>query len=162
MTGRMLKMSVVALAFLVTTSPAWAARCPWGSEISTSARRTPSRSQSLAAARWDTTASGPPHSTAPRSDCCQPRGTPESAPSHEGSMPLEVLYATGSRGTSGSPLPPQARPFDRTSAVSLRPPSTQSLRPRFHPPASFAPPPEYCDVRPAPHAWKSLATKPIG
>jgi len=57
-----------------------------------------------------------------------------------------------------SPLPSRSRPFNRNPTVSLRPPSAANLRLRLHPPASFSPPPEYCDKRPAPRVSKDLAT----
>ena len=44
--------------------------------------------------------------------------------------------------------------FQPAPAVSLRPPSTRNFRPRFHPPASFPPPSEYCSLRPASRASK--------
>jgi len=57
-----------------------------------------------------------------------------------------------------SPLPSRSRPFSRNPTVSLRTPSAANLRLRLHPPASFSPPPEFCDKRPAPRVSKDLAT----
>src|SRR5437588_10934354 len=57
-----------------------------------------------------------------------------------------------------SRLPSRSRPFNRNPTVSLRTPSTANLRLRLHPPASFSPPPEYCDKRTAPRVSKDLAT----
>ena len=57
-----------------------------------------------------------------------------------------------------SRLPSRSRPFNRNPTVSLRPPSAANLRLRLHPPASFSPPPAYCDKRTAPRVSKDLAT----
>ena len=80
---------------------------------------------------------------------CANRVTPSCAPSREGSVLLGVLSANDSRGYQASPSPAATSAFRPDPAVSLRPPSTSDLRLRLHPPASFPPPPEYCDSLPA-------------
>jgi len=51
-------------------------------------------------------------------------------------------------GGIGSPLPPRPRPFSRAlRCLSVRRPPHLSAR--FHPPVSFAPPPEFYSLRPA-------------
>jgi hypothetical protein len=56
------------------------------------------------------------------------------------------------------PAPASTSAFQPGPAVSLRPPSIADLRRRLHPPASFSPPPEFNDLRPAPRVSKDLAT----
>jgi hypothetical protein len=61
-------------------------------------------------------------------------------------------------GGIGFPAPASTSTFRPGPAVSLRPPSTTSLRLRRHPPTSFAPPLEYYDLRPALCVPSNLAT----
>jgi len=71
---------------------------------------------------------------------------------------LGVLFCERLTGSLGSPLPAATSTFLPDPAVPLRPPSTSSLRPRLHPPASFPPPPECYGLRPARRISISLAT----
>jgi len=73
---------------------------------------------------------------------CASRIAPRCARSHEGSVPHEVLYAKGIAGSIGSPHPPRPRHFCRTLRFLFPSPSAANLRCRFHPSASFPPPPE--------------------
>jgi hypothetical protein len=80
---------------------------------------------------------------------CANRVTPSCAPSREGSVLLGVFLCERLTGLLGSPSPAATSTFPPGPAVSLRPPSTSSLRLGLHPPASFPPPPECYGLRPA-------------
>ena len=77
--------------------------------------------------------------------------------SREGSVPLGVLCAAGSRGY-WVPRSRQVLGISAGSSGIVRPPSTASSRTRLHPPSSVPPPSESCDRRPALRTPDDLAT----
>lgn len=61
-------------------------------------------------------------------------------------------------GPIGLPAPATSSTFPSAPAVSHRLPSAAGLHPQLHPPASFSPPSECCDPRPAHRLSRNLAT----
>jgi len=84
------------------------------------------------------------------------RVAPPGAPSHESPLPFGVFVCDRIMGLLSSPLPLRPRPFGRAlRCLSVRRPPHLSAR--FHPPVSFAPPPEFYDLRTALCAPTNLA-----